>query len=174
MHTRSKAAATDRAGPGEPAVARLVPRAELETPGVRAFLDLLRAREALLADFAGLYREHGLSEAAYNVLRILRGALPLGLPHQELRRRMVTRLPDITRLVDRLEQQGLVRRERQDDDRRVVLVRITTAGLRLLAALDRPVLEIHARRFAALDEAEVATLGRLLHKLLGAGPPRPS
>jgi DNA-binding MarR family transcriptional regulator len=174
MQRRTKDAEADRAGPGEPSVARVVPRSGLETPGARAFLDLLRVREALLADFAEVYREHDLSEASYNVLRILRGALPAGLPHQEVRRRMVTRLPDITRLVDRLEQQGLVRRERQDDDRRVVLVRITTAGLRLLAALDRPVLEIHARRFAALDDAEVATLGRLLHKLLDAGETRPS
>src|SRR5919112_6637342 len=85
-----------------------------------------------------LKRSEGISQSQYNILRILRGARPMAAKISEIADRMITRDPDVTRLVDRLIKQGLVRRERDHDDRRVVLVEITGAGLALLARLDVP------------------------------------
>jgi len=98
-------------------------------------LDLLRLHEELLADVTALLKEHGVTAPQYNVLRILRGAGPGGLTGTGLAAAMITRVPDVTRLVDRLEGAGLVRRERCREDRRVVHVRVEAAGLALLATL---------------------------------------
>jgi DNA-binding MarR family transcriptional regulator len=78
---------------------------------------------------------------------------------------MVTQMPDITRLVDRLEASGFVRRERTDQDRRLILVHITAAGLELLASLDEPIISLHRKQMKHLSRAEIAELNRLLVKL---------
>jgi DNA-binding MarR family transcriptional regulator len=80
---------------------------------------------------------------------------------------MVTRVPDVTRLVDRLEGLGFVRRERAEGDRRVVEVSITKRGLEVLAELDEPLVDAHRRQFGSLARAEIAQLRRLLDKLSG-------
>ena len=135
------------------------------TPAVAAFAAVLRAHRGLTDDFRELFRSHGLTEPRYDVLRILRNAGEGGMPSQEIGRRLYTRVPDVTRLVDGLERLGLVGRERCPEDRRVVYVTITTAGLGLLAELDGPVLAIHRRQFADFDREELATLTELLDRL---------
>ena len=126
------------------------------------YLNLLRTAEALEGEFAQLFKPRGLSSASYNVLRILRGAGPEGLPCQEVGARMVSRLPDVTRLVDRLEEAGLVQRARVERDRRVVLIKVTDAGLQILKDLDAPILELHKSQLGHLSADELAQLNRLL------------
>lgn len=130
-----------------------------------AFLNLLRSTDFLARDFSELFSEHGISEPQYNVLRILRGHRDTGQSCQEITAQMVTHMPDITRLVDRLEGAGLAKRERTERDRRVVLVNITAAGLALLAKLDQPVRELHRKQLTHLTRDELAELNRLLVKV---------
>jgi DNA-binding MarR family transcriptional regulator len=137
-----------------------------------AYVNVLRTASWLSGDFHALFKRHGLSETTYNVLRILRGArkverLP-GLPCLEVADRLITRVPDITRLVNRLIDAGLVTRTRDAADRRVALVSITDAGLRLLKKLDQPVVELHERQLGHLDEVELDELNRLLEKARGS------
>src|SRR4029077_1765638 len=86
----------------------------------------------------GVLKAEELSATQYNVLRILRGA-PQGLPCGEIARRMVTRDPDVTRLLDRMEKRSLISRSRESRDRRLVLARIAPEGLKLVNRLDEPV-----------------------------------
>lgn len=138
-----------------------------------AFLNLLRSASTLDADFHRLFKSKGLSLATYNVLRIIRGETdgqlgredPVGVSCQTIGQRLVTRVPDVTRLVDRLEQAGLVKRERSPADRRVVLVCLTRRGLDLLASLDKPVLELHKAQVRHMSRAELTELNRLLVKI---------
>ena len=108
-------------------------------------------------------RSYGLSPTQYNVLRILRGAGPSGLSCGEVAERMLTRDPDITRLLDRLERRGLVVRARASADRRVITVRITPEGLRILAKLDKPVAECHRRQLGHLGQRPLKRLIELLN-----------
>ncbi|MGH7405585.1 MAG: MarR family transcriptional regulator, partial [Candidatus Methylomirabilales bacterium] len=98
----------------------------------------------------------------YNVLRILRGAGPDGLACREVCERMITRDPDVTRLVDRLEARGLIARERDRRDRRVVMVRITEGGLRLLRRLDDPITHLHTQNLGHLGTKRLQALVELL------------
>ena len=101
----------------------------------------------------------------YNVLRILRGAGPRGLPTLAIVERMIEHTPGITRLVDRLEAKRLVERTRSDEDRRQVVCRISARGLAQLARLDPAMDEFDEQALAALGESEVGTLIRLLNKV---------
>jgi DNA-binding MarR family transcriptional regulator len=134
-----------------------------------AYLNLLRTVSVLECDFARLLKQHGLSEATYNILRILRGeadggALSGGVPMQVIGERLIARVPDVTRLVDRLEASGLVERLRTPDDRRVVLATITTKGLGLLSKMDEPVARLHQAQLSHMSETELKQLIRLLTK----------
>ena len=130
-------------------------------PEENAFLDLLRTVEALSHPLAQLLKAHDLSLTQYNVLRILRGA-PEGLPCTEVANRMITREPDITRLMDRLEKRGWIGRTRDAKDRRVVVARITPQGLEALAALDGPVQQIHRRSLGRLGAERLGLLSEIL------------
>jgi DNA-binding MarR family transcriptional regulator len=141
--------------------------AKAPPPEVEAYLSLLRAYEAAQEQVIAILKGSALSGPTYNVLRILRGARPEGLRCGTISERMVTRVPDVTRLVDRLEGLGLVRRERAEGDRRVVEVSITKRGLEVLAGLDEPLLAAHRRQFGGLGRAEITQLRRLLEKLGG-------
>lgn len=125
------------------------------------FLELQRAADLLARGPAQLLREHGLSTNQYNVLRILRGSQQ-GLLCGEIGDRMITREPDITRLLGRLEKSGLIERCRQDADRRRVLARITTEGLDLLASLDQPICNLHRRQLGHLGPGRQSQLTRLI------------
>ncbi|HSG99204.1 MAG TPA: MarR family transcriptional regulator, partial [candidate division Zixibacteria bacterium] len=127
----------------------------------QAFVGILKVHDRLLADVTRFLEPHGLTEPQYNVLRILRGAEPEGLPCHAIAERMITRVPDITRLVDRLENAGLAFRARGVQDRRVVQVAVTRKALRLLDRLDKPMQELHSTQFAVLKASERRTLARI-------------
>jgi len=136
------------------------------SPEESAFLELLRTTDMLSRRFAPLLKAEELSSTQYNVLRILRGA-PEGLPCGEIGNRMITRDPDITRLLDRLEKRGLASRCRETKDRRMVLTRITDEGLRLLARLDEPVQEIHREQLGHLGQERLQALVELARAARG-------
>ena len=125
------------------------------------FLDLVRTADLLSRPVAQLFKGDDLSPAQYNVLRILRGS-PDGLTCGEIANRMITRDPDITRLLDRMEKRGLISRGREGRDRRVVLVRISPEGLDLLTGLDQPVRELHRRLLGRLGVERLNALRELL------------
>lgn len=108
-----------------------------------AQLNLERTAAVLGHAFAENLKPYGITPTQYNVLRILRGAGPSGLCRNEVRDRLIAQVPDVTRLLDRLEESGLIERERSTTDRRQVATRITAEGLTLLRSLDEPVLEMH-------------------------------
>jgi len=141
-------------------------RKKTAAPDAQAtFVTLLRTVERLRQGVLGLLKPAGLSEPQYNVLRILRGGPPEGLQCSQIGERMITRVPDITRLLDRLEQKGLLRRQRADNDRRVVRSQITAAGQKLLASLDKPVTLLHRKQLTRLNAIERGKLVELLGKL---------
>ena len=109
-----------------------------------------------------ILKTEDLSATQYNVLRILRGS-PDGLPCGEIASRMITRDPDITRLLDRLERRGLISRCRETKDRRMVMARITPDGLKLLARLDEPVGDAHRKQLGHLGRERLRALTQLLH-----------
>ncbi len=126
-----------------------------------AYIDLVRTTDFLSRPLVALLRIEDLSPQQYNVLRILRGS-PEGLTCGEIADRMITRDPDITRLLDRLETRALVQRSRNTADRRVVLTRIAPEGLAMLARLDEPVRETHRRLLGHLGPARLRALADLL------------
>jgi DNA-binding MarR family transcriptional regulator len=132
-------------------------------PEEAAFLDMLRATDMLSRGLIAVLKSEDLSMTQYNVLRILRGA-PGGLPCGEIANRMITRDPDITRLLDRLEKRGLISRSRETKDRRMVTARITPAGLKLLGSLDEPVQTTHRKQLGHLGRNRLRALTELLHE----------
>ena len=128
-----------------------------------AMLNLLRTNDQFQNQFGRLFREYGLTSSQYNVLRILRGeAKPM--PCLEVADRMIQVVPAITGLIDRLEKQELVSRERCTEDRRIVYIEITKKALTLLKKMDEPVNELHKRLVGHLTRAELKELSRLLEK----------
>ena len=130
-------------------------------PEEEAFVSLWRTADLLARNVEKVLRSADVSPTQYNVLRILRGA-PEGLPCSEIGKRMITRDPDITRLLDRLEKRALVSRCRVTKDRRMVLTRITPEGLRLLRELDAPVTAIHQQQLGHLGRQGLDSLIGLL------------
>jgi DNA-binding MarR family transcriptional regulator len=148
---------------GELLQRELKKRQPFESLEQEAVLNIVRTSDRFQNRFLRLFREHGLTPSQYNVLRILRGeAKPL--PCLEIADRMIQVVPAITGLIDRLERQGLVERERCTEDRRVVYVALTDKARELLSELDQPVLELHRRLIGHLSRAELAELSRLLEK----------
>jgi DNA-binding MarR family transcriptional regulator len=131
-------------------------------PETEAYVAILRTAERLSLESVQVLKAYGISAVQYNVLRILRGAQPEGLSCTEIANRMINRDPDITRLIDRMESHGWVRRERQAKDRRVVLVYISQVALELLAGLDRPIADLHILQFKKVGPQGARELVRLL------------
>jgi DNA-binding MarR family transcriptional regulator len=138
-------------------------------PEEAIFVEMSRTVDLLSRGPTQLLRAVELSAPQYNVLRILRGA-PEGLLCGQISERMITRDPDITRLINRLEERGLVARFRQDEDRRRILVRIAPKGLALLTRLDEPVCQVHRGQLGHLGAGK---LRRLQSLLLACRPPLP-
>lgn len=134
-----------------------------------ALLAVERTAAVLMHQFGDSLKTHGITPTQYNVLRILRGAGAAGLCRNEIRERLVAQVPDVTRLLDRMEDAGLVARERDETDRRLVTTRITREGLQLLKRLDAPVLEAHRRQLGHLSAAQLRSLIDLL-AAVRAGP----
>jgi DNA-binding MarR family transcriptional regulator len=130
-------------------------------PEEAAFLDLLRTTDMLSRGLAQLLKAEELSPTQYNVLRILRGA-PDGLPCGEIANRMITRDPDVTRLLDRLEKRGLIARWRETKDRRMVMAKIKPEGLKVLARLDEPVEQTHRKQLGHLGRERLRELTEML------------
>jgi DNA-binding MarR family transcriptional regulator len=129
-----------------------------------AFLNLLRTADALSRGEAVVLKSANLSPNQYNALRILRGAGPNGVTCSEIGERLIERDPDVTRLIDRLEQRGLMQRTRDARDRRVYRNAITPAGLELLASLDEPLSAMHKKQMGHLSQEKLATLISLLEE----------
>ena len=127
-----------------------------------ALLSLQRTADQLQWHASELLKPYGISPTQYNALRILRGAKDEGRSCGEIAERMINRDPDITRLIDRLGRRGLVQRAREEKDRRVVIARITPAGLELLKGLDRPVEQLTRKILGHLGNQRLTTLIKLL------------
>ena len=126
-------------------------------------MDMMRTVDRLSRRPAQLLKSEDLTSTQYNVLRILRGA-PEGLSCGEIAERMITRDPDITRLLDRLEKRGLVTRWRDTADRRSVFTRISSDGLALLARLDEPIQQLHREQLGHLGREKLRILAALMNE----------
>ncbi|MDE3033870.1 MAG: winged helix DNA-binding protein [Acidobacteriota bacterium] len=138
---------------------------KLPSPGVQLTLQIMLTREAVVRLQERLFEAHGLTIQQYNVLRIVRGGPTKGHPIYEIERRMIYRFANVTRLVDRLEVQGLLKRVQDMKDRRVSRVVITPKGKRLMDGLDGPVQELTGRMTGCFSEAECLALADSLEQL---------
>jgi len=129
------------------------------------FVAFMQIADAFGAQAEQVIKTAGLTAAQYNVLRILRGAGYAGLACREIGERMISRDPDITRLLDRMEKRNLITRKRQSDDRRVVKTFVTPQGLELLKILDRPVSALHKRQFQGIPTAKLKALAAMLEEI---------
>lgn len=137
-----------------------------ESSAQEAILNVLRTNDQYQIRFSRLFRPFGLTPSQYNILRILRGE-GAPLPILEIANRTITVVPGITGLIDRLEKEGFVVRERCAKDRRVVYVALTDKARSTLAALDEPLEELHERLIGHLTKPELKELIRLLEKARG-------
>src|SRR5919112_3267332 len=136
----------------------------IRSPQEQAVLGLMRTSRAIEESWRSyLKRNESISVSQYNILRILRGARPHAIKSSDIADRMIYRDPDVTRLVDRLSKQGLVSREEDPEDRRVVLVRVTDAGMALLARLDDPADRYTKSVMAGVRPDRLRGVCRLLH-----------
>ena len=138
------------------------PPESFRSPDQQATLCLLRTADAVKRRLARVIEPHGITPQQYNVLRILRGAGPSGLPTLTIGERMIEQTPGTTRLVDRLERKGLVTRTPCPTDRRRVFCQITDKGLELLTELDEPVNQCTAQAVSPLASDALSSLIALL------------
>ncbi len=128
----------------------------------QAFLELWKTYDCLKAEEEIVFGEFDISSQQYNALRLLKVVAPTPLAVSALGQRMITRAPDMTRMLDRLEQRDLIARVRRDDNRRVVEVTITAAGSKLLQQIAKPIWACHQRQFGHLSEEQLTQLINLL------------
>lgn len=140
---------------------RVKQSAEFESPALEALLNLLIAADHMRRKMEQLCADHGITPTQYNVLRILRGAAPHGLCRSEISERMVERAPDVTRLIDRLEDAGLVVRTTSPNDRRLSLSCITEKGVTLLQDIEPANRELNRYFAARVSERDIAHLSRI-------------
>lgn len=140
-----------------------------ESCAEEAFLNLARTYSVLSREWAAFFREYGLTEQQYNVLRIVQSAGRGGIHCKPIVKKMMTIDPDVTRLVDRLVKQGFVQRQRCEHDRRIVLITLTDAGKAILKKLNRPVLVLLEKQFGHLGKRKLLTLSSLLFEARHGG-----
>jgi MarR family transcriptional regulator, organic hydroperoxide resistance regulator len=150
----------ERRKPSQKSSRRRIPRR-----GPTPYSILLSTADRIKTSFETVCTPFDITGQQYNVLRILRGAEPDGLPTLTIAERVIERTPGITRMVDRLEAKGLVTREIRPHDRRCVYCRITKKGLKLLELLDEPVNEFNQSTFRVLKDTEIEKLVALLLKI---------
>ena len=131
------------------------------------FLNLWRTYDRLRIQEDELFVRFELTPQQYNVLRLLRAAHPAAIPTLTLAARLVSRAPDITRMLDKLEERGLVARVRLPENRRVVQIDITEVGIKLLDNIAAPLQECHARQLGHMSAAELRQLSVLLRAARG-------
>lgn len=129
----------------------------------KTFLELVQTTDRLSRGVAAVLKTEELSATQYNVLRVLRGS-PQGLPCGEIARRLITREPDVTRLLDRMEKRGLISRSRETVDRRTVLTRITNVGLGTVNRLDDPIRAVHHKQLGHMGHEHLLSLTGLLRE----------
>jgi DNA-binding MarR family transcriptional regulator len=133
-----------------------------DSPEQELYLNLWRTFDRLRSLEDEVFAPFGISAQQYNALRLLRSVHPGSLPTLTLAARLISRAPDITRLVDRLVHRNLVERDRSEVNRRVVQLRITPAGLAMLSDLSEAVQELHRKQVGHLTEEERDLLTDLL------------
>ena len=133
-------------------------------PAQEAYLNLARTRSVLSEHFSPSLRNHGLTESQYNVLRIVESAGAAGIRTEDIRKRLVERGPDVSRLIDRLEGQGLIRRTTDEVDRRVRHIHLEPEGAHLLASLRPEIDRIHREHLSHLSDDELSMLNRILFR----------
>lgn len=134
---------------------------KFQSDAQESMVSLLVAAAHVRRALADVCAAHGITHDQYNVLRILRGVHPAGYPRFEIAERLMDRSPDVTRLLDRLERQGLVERSRSPEDRRLSLSLVSRKGLALLARMDPEILAVHERFAAGLSKKDRTQLTRL-------------
>lgn len=149
--------------PRSPKATTISPR-KFDSVEQSAYLNLWRTYDLLKAYEDRLFSEYDLSAQQYNTLRLLKAVHPGRVPTLELGTRLVSRAPDMTRLLDRLEARGLIDRERLPENRRVVEIGITPEGVKLLSTLSRQVTECHSRQLGHMNAEELEMLNRLLDR----------
>ena len=135
-----------------------------DLPEQEAYLNIVYTQEKLSEAFTALFKPYGLTQPQYDVLRILREAGSEGIRTMPILDLMINRVPDITRLVDKLVKENYAKRQISKKDRRVVFVKITAIGLDVLAKLDKPLLKLHKDQLGHLTRSELSELNRLLQK----------
>jgi len=136
-------------------------QARFESPVQEAMLNLLVAAGHVRERIEGVCSDFGITHTQFNVLRILKGAYPSGYARCDIAVRMIEKAPDVTRLIDRLEEQGLVERDRSESDRRLSITRITPSGIKLLERMQSRVEEVHryfADRISLRDRRELSRI----------------
>lgn len=151
-------------GMGEPLKRRLK-QSRFENPQHEAILNLLVAASHVRARLEQVCAAHGITEGQYNALRILRGAHPDGYPRCEIARRLIERAPDVTRLIDRLEKQGLVERARSGEDRRLSITLITRNGLQILERMEPAMSTVHHELIDRLPDRDARELSRICESI---------
>src|SRR5688500_7763495 len=132
-------------------------------------LNIVRTAYVLIDAFESAIKSYGITSTQYNVLRILRGAGDDGLSRNEVRDRLLNRMPDATRLLDRMEKSGLISRSREAEDRRLVTTRLTKKGKQLVDQLDPLVARQHKSRLRHMSEKQLTTLNTLLTQVRHPG-----
>jgi DNA-binding MarR family transcriptional regulator len=133
------------------------------------FILIQKTADGLAQPVEQFLKGSGLTGTQYNVLRILRGSEPEGLACSAIGEKMISHDPDMTRLLDRMEKRGLITRQRQSNDRRVVKARITPRGLEILRRLDRPVHDLHKRQFQHISQRRLKEALALLEEVSRRG-----
>lgn len=146
---------------GEALKRRIKQKTDFENPAQEAMLNLIVAADYVHTRLERVCADFGITRPQYNVLRILRGVYPDGHPRREIAARLLASAPDVTRLVDRLEAQGLVKRDGVQEDRRISLARITKSGLRLLEEIHPHIAEEHARFARKVTRRDCLELSRI-------------
>ena len=134
-----------------------------------AALSIARTSAVLGHQVSQALKARGLTPSQYNVLRILRGAGPEGLCRNEVGARLVTQVPDVTRLLDRMEDTGLISRQRGSEDRRYVTTRVTRKGLDLVDQLDQPMRDLLQQQLGHVSKKTLRALIDALAELRAKG-----
>lgn len=149
------------------ALKRRIKQAKFESPMQEAMLNLMVASDFVREQIDRFCSTHGITRGQYNVLRILKGVYPEGHPRCEIAGRMLERAPDVTRLVDRLEKQGLAERDRSDADRRHSITRITKKGLALVEEMNAAAAEMFKLFSSKLTHHDALELSRICEAIYG-------
>lgn len=150
--------------PSSPSPTPAAAARRFDSPEQETFLNLWRTYDQLKSVEDETFGQAGLSAQQYNALRLLRAAHPGSMPTLVLGRRLISRAPDMTRLLDRLEERGLLSRQRRDDNRRVVEVQITPQGIKLLDDLHEAVQVCHRKQLGHMSERSLRQLTKLLRQ----------